>query len=80
MRKKQQHDLTQPDIDQVIEEAMRREQTIQEYYRFALESVGPDAKETLSRLYLEEDGRIETLRLLLSEIRELRELSTPMVG
>jgi rubrerythrin len=67
-------------VDQVIEEALRREQSIQEYYKSALESVGPDARTILSRLSLQEDDRIETLRLLLAEIRELRELSVPMVG
>lgn len=79
---RQKHDQDQPylSVDQVIEEALRREQSIQEYYKTALESVGPDARTILSRLYVQESDRIETLRLLLGEIRELRDLSAPMVG
>lgn len=67
-------------MDQIIEEALRREQSVREYYRSALESVGPDAMGILSSLYIQEDERIATLRLLLAEIRELRDLSIPMVG
>ena len=80
MQKNHDHDRTSLSIDQVIEEAMRREQSTQEYYKGALESAGPDAQMILSRLYFQENERIDSLRLLLGEIREVRELSTPMVG
>jgi rubrerythrin len=80
MRHRRDQDQTHLSVDQVIEEAMRREQSIQEYYQSALASVGPDARTILTTLYLQENDRFETLRALLSEIRELRELNAPMVG
>jgi hypothetical protein len=80
MRQHDDQGVSHLSVDNVIEEALRREQSIQEYYKSVLESVGPDARMILSRLYLQENDRIETLRALLGEIRELRELSAPMVG
>ena len=80
MRSRHDHIESDRTIDQVIEEALRRERSLQEYYESTLTSVGPDAREILSRLSLQEHERIETLRLLLAEIRELRELNAPMVG
>jgi rubrerythrin len=80
MSDRRDQDQSHLSVDQVIEEALRREQSIQEYYESALASVGPDARTILAKLSLQETDRIETLRALLREIRELRELSAPMVG
>ncbi len=67
-------------IDEIIQTALKLEEEVRLFYTVASEDVGADAVVVFSELLEQQHDRIQTLRSLLAEIEELRELSIPMVG
>jgi rubrerythrin len=67
-------------IDEIIQTALKLEEEVRTFYALAREDVGADAVVVFSELLEQQHDRIQTLRSLLAEIEELRELSVPMVG
>jgi len=72
-------DLDQLTIDELVEEAIRREQSLMRFYAMARKAVGHDARELLVQLQRQHTERIKRLELLLDEAHELRDLSVAMV-
>jgi hypothetical protein len=66
------YDLT---VDEIIVEAIRREQHLRKFYEKALDDVGPDAKPTISYLCNQHASRIRRLEELAVELDALRELT-----
>lgn len=62
-------------IDEIIEEAIRRELALADFYREAAHSVGPDAQSLLQQISDQQIGRIGALQKLAAEITELRDLN-----
>lgn len=81
MENRSQNDsLKNLSIDEVIQTALRLEEDARKFYASALDDVGPDAVAVFTQLLEQQDERIQTLRSLLAEVEELRDLSMAMVG
>jgi hypothetical protein len=65
-------------LDELVEEAIRREHSLMRFYASAKESAGPDARELLTQLHKQHRERISRLENLLDEVHELRDLSVAM--
>ncbi|HZY10319.1 MAG TPA: hypothetical protein VFF29_04120 [Bacteroidota bacterium] len=72
---KQEKNCIKISVEQIINEAIEREKALREYYRKAIDDVGPDARRLISCLHAQNNERIQRLESLLDEIRELRELT-----
>jgi hypothetical protein len=70
--------LEQLTIDELVEEAIRREHSLMRFYAMARNAVGHDARELLTQLHRQHYERIEHLEHLLGEVQELRDLSVAM--
>ncbi|MFI5252509.1 MAG: hypothetical protein ACHQQQ_08795 [Bacteroidota bacterium] len=62
-------------IDEVINDAIKRESTLMGYYSDALKNVGPDAWMVFNKLCDEHRNQVRSLQNLLIEIQEIRELT-----
>jgi hypothetical protein len=61
--------------EEIICESLRREQELLDYYAAAAGNVGPDAFPLFAQLQADQAVRMESLRRLLNELAELKELT-----
>ena len=61
--------------EEIIIESLSREQELLDYYTAAASNVGPDAFPLFRQLQADQAVRIERLRLMLTELAVLRELT-----
>jgi hypothetical protein len=62
-------------VDQIISLALERERQSMEFYRLAIDEVGPDARTLLENIHTQHVERIRKLERLKNEITELRDLT-----
>ncbi len=65
-------------VDEIIAEAIGREQSLRDFYEHAIAEVGPDARLLMAHLYAQHSDRIGQLERMQQEIRDLRELTAPI--
>lgn len=65
-------------IDELVEEAIRREHSLMRFYTNAKEASGPDARELFIQLQRQHQERILQLEHLLDEVHEMKDLSVAM--
>lgn len=67
--------LSQMSVDEIIDEAVRRERALMEFYHYTLCEVGPDACDQMKKLVSQQEERIHLLEKLRDEVNEQRNLT-----
>ncbi|MEK7263668.1 MAG: hypothetical protein AAB071_04060 [Bacteroidota bacterium] len=67
--------LSELSIDEIINEAILREQNLRSFYEEAIHEVGQDTYHHLERLLLQQHTRIELLEQLRDDILCVREMT-----
>ncbi len=62
-------------VDEILAEAVTREEAMKKFYAGAVCVVGPDACTLVSRFVIQSDERIRDLENLRIELRELQDLT-----
>lgn len=65
-------------VDEIIEEAVRREHAMMRFYGAAKEVACPDTRKTMHQLHRQHRDRITQLEELLKDVQDLRNLSIAM--